>query len=71
MDSTTKKIIRDTGCVPEFGLFGVDFLETQRMVRRLLKQHGLRLHVKNRREDDQSWVWLERVDTEREKERRK
>lgn len=43
----------------EFGLFGLDFALTKRMLTRLLKPYGLTLKVKTRREDDQSTVWLE------------
>jgi len=43
----------------EFGLFGVDFFETKRMMNRLLKPYGLSLKIRTREnKDDQSRVWI-------------
>jgi hypothetical protein len=44
----------------EFGLFGLDFRETRRMLNRLLGPHGLKLQVKGNRKawGDQSEVKL-------------
>lgn len=58
-EKITKQIISQTGIVPQIGMFGLDHLETAKIMRRLLKPYGLRLKVKTWREDDQSWVWIE------------
>lgn len=45
----------------EFGMFGLDFRQTKRMLNRLLKPHGLTLKVKTNRKEwgDQSEVSIE------------
>jgi hypothetical protein len=47
----------------EFGLFGLDFLVTKRMMNRLLKAHGLKLRVKTNRKQwgAQSEIKLEAI----------
>lgn len=45
----------------EFGMFGLDFCETKRIVNRLLKPHGLTLktHLNYAKWGNQSEVWIE------------
>lgn len=58
-DCQTEKLEQEKLQHKEFGLFGLDFLATKRMMNRLLKPHGLKLKVTTSRGfGDQSEVSL-------------